>query len=270
MTIPTSAIPKFRGVLDKIGTDLVLVILMGFDSDADGHFVWDFIDKQQFAAITKSDGSTGAKLGGSFMGFVPNQLSDNTHIVEDGFFIMLSNDSWHSLRQAITNGQDAKIASGEGGLNFLVHFVKSEWVNPVDGMVHVAERGWANFVPEESTPSTKPKKDVSLSRIQLLSSDQEMMAAVSVNDFSDYIAMISDEVVKVLKTKQKAQEYELVVQFAVATAQQPILKLVTTPQNQLSAEEQEEIGNTLKKQASSLEVKGPIKYQLYFFCPSSH
>jgi hypothetical protein len=87
--------------------DQPAAVLTEVDPEANGCLTWR-PGQQQPEAITPPE-SDGSALCGCFHRFVPEQDADAGQVFEDGFLLMLTADSWHSLREAITSGHPLEL-----------------------------------------------------------------------------------------------------------------------------------------------------------------
>lgn len=87
---------------------------LGFDSFADCHLVWQPTKSEGIQAIS-CPGSKGERLGGSYIAFVPSQKADYALIYEDGFIVMLTNESWSLLKKCFITGLKSSVL-----LSFLI------------------------------------------------------------------------------------------------------------------------------------------------------
>lgn len=90
-------------MLEKVPEESVLIFCLGFDSSADCQLVWQPMKSEGIHAIS-APGSKGERLGGSYIAFVPSQKADYGVIFEDGFIVMLTNQSWTILRKCLVTG----------------------------------------------------------------------------------------------------------------------------------------------------------------------
>lgn len=78
---------------------------------------------------------------GCFIGCVPEADADAGQVFEDGFLLMLTADSWHSLREAITSGRPLELPPSlappptprgvppSADLGFALEWIEDEYVN---------------------------------------------------------------------------------------------------------------------------------------------
>lgn len=87
-------------------------LLTGFEPSADAWLVWQ--PGQRGPSAITPPGSRGERVGGCFVMFVPDQETDQSLIVEDGFAWMLTQASWTALLRALREGQALALLA-EGG-----------------------------------------------------------------------------------------------------------------------------------------------------------
>jgi hypothetical protein len=123
----------------EVAQDQPAAVLTEVDPEANGCLTWR-PGQQQPEAITPPE-SDGSALCGCFIGFVPEQDADAGQVFEDGFLLMLTADSWHSLREAITSGHPLELPPSlappptprgvqpSADLGFALEWIEDEYVN---------------------------------------------------------------------------------------------------------------------------------------------
>jgi hypothetical protein len=123
----------------EVAQDRPAAVLTEVDPEANGCLTWR-PGQQQPEAITPPE-SDGSALCGCFIGFVPEQDADAGQVFEDGFLLMLTADSWHSLREAITSGHPLELPPSlappptprgvppSADLGFALEWIEDEYVN---------------------------------------------------------------------------------------------------------------------------------------------
>jgi hypothetical protein len=125
--IPNFASEILKLELDRIPLDSVVIIPTHFCENEDSHIIWNpllnsEVERSQLDIFISPHGK-GTRIGGSFIGFVPEQPADETIIYEDGFLMMLSDGSWRLLRNCLGGGANCYVQSDtQKGLNAEVSF----------------------------------------------------------------------------------------------------------------------------------------------------
>lgn len=107
--------------IEKLRPDSALILAMDLDPEADACFVWAPGAKEP-KAISKP-GGTGSRISGNFVVFVPEQERDRVRLVEDGFTVSLTNETWQKLKEAFASG-DALQFDGGDDMGFAISWIE--------------------------------------------------------------------------------------------------------------------------------------------------
>jgi hypothetical protein len=88
--------------LPSLPQTAALAFLLSLDPKADACLVW--TEGQRGPEAITPPGSNGSRVSGCFVLFVPQQLTDASNPVEDGFAVMLTDSTWGRVREALTRG----------------------------------------------------------------------------------------------------------------------------------------------------------------------
>jgi hypothetical protein len=118
------------------------VFLTAQDGFADSCLVWhgDGVAR----AITSPSGTASA-LCGCFLLVVPGPGPDAAGILEDGFCLTLSHESWNRLQQSFDTGETVSLPTS--GLRFVSECLQETYHNPIDGLTYTAPGGWRFLKP---------------------------------------------------------------------------------------------------------------------------
>jgi hypothetical protein len=163
-----------RMALASIPPDKPLGFLTQLDSAADGALVW-LPGQTQAEAITPP-GSKGQRICGSFVFFLPGREADGGQLLEDGYVLHLTSQSWGALRNAILNRVDLET----GVFN-----------------LHWTPAGSKEYLPRHDVAETPSSGQVRLQRIVLLQSNEESSAAITADSLAAFARCVEDEVRKV-------------------------------------------------------------------------
>jgi hypothetical protein len=130
---------RLRESIREVPQHQPVALLTEIDPGASGCLTWQ-PGQRQPEAITPP-GSNGSVLCGCFIGFVSEQDADAGQVFEDGFLLMLTDASWHSLRAAIASGHPLELAPSlpppptprgvppSEDLGFALEWIEDEYVN---------------------------------------------------------------------------------------------------------------------------------------------
>lgn len=248
-----------RSELSQCPPDSVLALLTDFDSEANGCLVWRSGQPQSFA-ITPPE-STGSRMGGCFIAFVPQQLEDRGLVVEDGFVILLTDASWLAIREAIELRSSIFIPATNNGASFSLEWLPEIYMNPVDNRNYIAEEGWQAY-SSSSGPTQTHRELVETQKIILLTSECELAARVQTKVLAAYIKRVEEAVQQNFNLQQIQSKQDLVLEFEVNPDNQVSLEMASRP-----GIEEERLENLYKSvmQIPSPKVQGgAIKFQIVF------
>jgi hypothetical protein len=97
-------------------------LLTDIDPSANGCLVWE-PGQHQPEAITPP-GSDGSRLCGCFAMFVPGQAENDVQVFEDGIALMLTDDAWAEIRQALVQRSEGISVACKDGRRILVEQVE--------------------------------------------------------------------------------------------------------------------------------------------------
>ncbi len=112
--------------------DAVVAVQTELDPTANACLVWQAGQTNSFA-ITPPN-SDGSRLGGCFIAFAPQQPLNRGHILEDGFVILLTDDSWIALQDALESRSPLFVPATDDGANFALEWISQPLENPMDGI----------------------------------------------------------------------------------------------------------------------------------------
>jgi hypothetical protein len=97
LELPAASAAQFGQLLGQSGQGEAIALITSPNPQADACFVW-MPGRPEPNAITAPGGS-GLRIAGNHVLFVPEQGHDDVRIFEDGFALLMTNTTWHELRQ---------------------------------------------------------------------------------------------------------------------------------------------------------------------------
>jgi len=198
--------------LKQLPSESSLALLTEIDLSADGCLVWE-PGGYHPSAITPAE-SSGSHLCGCFVAFVPGQAGDGGQLIEDGFLILLTNESWIAIRQAIASSHPLFISSTGDGLSLQLEWIQTSYRNPFDGTTIYAESGWDTYFPLVSREDGYIGP-VELKHIRLLMPADDIAQRVGIEPFGAYTQAIEDVVRHQFGSTTVTEGQDLIVQFEV-------------------------------------------------------
>ena len=246
---------SLQGFLDRLAPTQPLALETQPDPRANACLVWRSALDQPMA-ITPPD-SKGSRKTGAFLAFVPEQDANDIRMVEDGFFLFLTDSAWQKVREALLSGTDVFVPlAGALKASISVEWAKTAYTSPVSGETYAGER-WTTYEPE-TTLSPKDRVAVNSSRTVLLTSLLDLQARCTAEDLAAYGNAI-ENVVDTFFTPLKGRiSCELSIQLALTAAGHEV-RFIAVPE--LSADVAEDLHKRLES-VSSPKVGGPVKLDL--------
>ncbi|KAI9771252.1 MAG: hypothetical protein M1839_002836 [Geoglossum umbratile] len=151
----------FRAVV----RDSQLSQALGFESslheDADSGLVWK--SGQTRPEAYGIDCQSMNRINLAFFIFCPQQDKDHCIMVEDGYSLMLKDNTWKNIRSAIEGRREIVIPLADN-MRFRLEWTKTTYHNPIDGQAY-SDR-WKSYEP--SNPGPQPDSHVRTEHIVLL------------------------------------------------------------------------------------------------------
>jgi hypothetical protein len=245
---------RLQKVLAELPPTQPLALRTQPDSRANACLVWR-PGQDQTMAITPPNGD-GSRKTGAFLAFVPGQDANEIRSTEDGFALLLTNNTWQKIREGLLSGSDVFVPShGKAGASISVEWAKAAaYTSPVTGETYVAEK-WTNYEPHGSFPATKHRVAVSSSRIVLLTSERDLQARTTAEDLASYVNAIGNAVDAFFTPSERRTSRELTIQLAL-TAEGHEVRVPALLD--LSAEVIEDLHQRLES-VPAPRVGGPVK-----------
>lgn len=120
LNIPLPLRPLVITALKKHAGNAPLCLTLQLSPQHDGVLVWS--PNQNSTEMHMKPGAMGEAIGGSFLCLEPGHPVDAANIVEDGFAMQFSPNSWQLFLNAIVNGQNLHLPGSEGGMDFSINW----------------------------------------------------------------------------------------------------------------------------------------------------
>lgn len=243
---------SLQGFLDRLPPTQPLALRTQPDPRANACLVWrSALD--QAIAITPPD-SKGSRKTGAFLAFVPEQDANGIRMVEDGFFLFLTDSAWQKIREALFSGADVFVPlAGAPKASISVEWAKTAYTSPVSGETYAGER-WTTYEPETTLPP-KERVAVNSSRTVLLTSLLDLQARCTAEDLAAYGNAIENVVDTFFTPLERRISCELSIQLALTAAGHEV-RFIAVPG--LSADVAEDLHKLLES-VPSPKVGGPVK-----------
>jgi hypothetical protein len=218
MRVVASAAKELEQAFDQLPPDVGFAFLTEPAEDADGWLVW--VPGQGEAAAITPEGSTGSRLTGYHLVLAPNVDEDRVLMGEDGFFMLMRAESWQRFKQALQRQERFDMTSDNMGFEL-------RWL------------------------ATKPRQEV-----RLLTSQEEMAAAIATDRLAKYISEISAVVATSVRPTTGPRR-TIYLQFELAPGRAPEVKTSSEPPGAVPDSAHRELVGL-----RAPDVRGPIAFQL--------
>jgi len=219
--------------------------------------VWTPSDPTHISAITPNTDTSGKSLCGSFIVFCPEQTQNKLSIVEDGFFGLLTNESWSLMRDYLINAKKGSLKSQTpDGFELELMWLNEEFLNPVDGQVYVAPGGWKTYTSsssENKAEENKIKPPIDLLGVVLLTPEQQIEASgLTASLLSDFVKEMTTTVERDMINLRKKNEsqssiFELHIQVQISPGSMATFTIKTVPVGKLEPAEITSVEQSLSR-----------------------
>ena len=217
---------ELEELLDKTPSNVALALLADLDSRADACLAWEPGQTQPFAITAPSGG--GSRVGGCFLFIAPGQPENGGNVFEDGFVMMLTDESWAAFRRALQAREALSIPASKDAHSFSLQWTEQDYVNPINGSVHRSEEGWQKYEP---TGGARARSDgpVEAKRAVLLTSEPELAARVDCEALGLYLRTVEDAAQEYFAGLSPAAGQDLLLQFELRPGDGVALEIGTRP-----------------------------------------
>lgn len=217
---------QLRRQLVQCPPDSIVALLTELDPTANACLVWRSGQADAFA-ITPPN-SEGSRSGGCFIAFVPQQDADRGQVLEDGFVMLLTDQSWLTIRDAIALGNPIFIPATNNGASFSLEWIPQTYQNPIDGMSYTVEEGWNQYLPT----SPRVEADGEPARIQeiiLLTNENDLAVRIGTEALANYIRDIENTVKDCFVSLSWEAGQDLLLEFEIHPRSKIDLKVASQP-----------------------------------------
>lgn len=211
----------FGSALDKLPPSAPLALLMLPDPHAGAIMAWRPGQASPFA-ISRPD-ATGEVLAGGFIAFVPEQEEDGVGQVEDGFAVLLRDETWQSVRRALAAGRPLSLpAAREDRMGLAITWSDAPDPDMADPEECQSPAGWEAFSPG---PSGAP---FAMS-LTLLTAADTIELRISEEALSDYVKAIAAVVEAHAAARSGGVARDVIVAFTLGPEGKRAFDLMARP-----------------------------------------
>lgn len=247
-----------REMTTALPADAPVALLVGPDPSATACFTWEPAQKEPFAV---SDGRTSAvRIAGSFLAFVPGQDEDVGRLLEDGFAMLLRDETWLRVREALESGQPISVpVSGERDLGLDVVWVPAldpDYVDPVESQV---PGGFAAFGDPAAVPLGYAGA-MHVKSITLLTIEDVIGRRIETAKLGDYIKALEAAALAHLTEATAGAGQDLVIECELSTGGGRTFTLAVRPDS--TVDPTGGLKDRLMEVPAPEVPLGPVRFQL--------
>ncbi|KAH7146924.1 hypothetical protein B0J13DRAFT_664690 [Dactylonectria estremocensis] len=108
--IPKSIEASLRNAVGRMPTSTAFLLDSMFDGDTEGLITWESRHGGRLIALRREPCHTSL----SFVAFCPGHAANNLKRAEDGYLVLMTDDTWSAIRLAIDNGEALSLPFGDG------------------------------------------------------------------------------------------------------------------------------------------------------------
>ena len=200
-------------------TDAPVALLTDLDPRANGCLVWE--PGQPAPGAITPPGGDGSRLCGCFALFVPGQPANEVRIVEDGFGLMLTDDSWAQLRRALLQAEDTVSIVCKDGQRIVLEQSQTTYWSPIDSKGYVAE--WQTYQGQNKGSESETR--TTLDHLRLLDEQVVYERELGVQRLAEFCKNIEAAVDGILCVSPAS--YDLLIEVIVSPDRQPSFRLAS-------------------------------------------
>jgi len=245
-----------RAMVDR-GSKSALRVALAVDPRANAFLIWTPGNEGPVAVTPNSDGS---KMSAQFLCIVQDQKKEECVLHGDGYSLLLSNQSWNKLADALKNPKEFSLPlSGSQVKDVSLVYKQTTYQNPIDGKGYVAPDGWVQY-----RPSGKNKAEagpVNTKEVILLTDQAEIENAISVESLAAYIKDLEKVAQVQLGALHAKAGQEVMLQCELTPGKVAQYTLAIRP-GAAGTDIIEKSFDTALHKVKAPAIKGKIKFQL--------
>jgi hypothetical protein len=194
--------PVWPDRLAQLPDGVPLALLTALDPAANGCLVWVPGQKEPEAIIPT--GSDASRVCGCFLAVFADQPANTGKILEDGFAMQLTGESWQALRRALIAGEDLTIPASDGMSCTLT------WRDAGDDVLEAEAEAAAGWQADAPAAAGGPSKVV-LGPVRLLTPEAELAQRTSAEQLGAFCRELQRCAERVLGDRDEPLELRLQV-----------------------------------------------------------
>jgi hypothetical protein len=233
-----------------------LGLLTSIDPSANACLVW--LPREEGPQGITLPGGDSSHMTGCYLAFVGSADENSCAIVEDGFFVTLTEESWLALEDALEQQKSFVFDPSGDDLGFGLEWIQTDYQNPVDGRTYYSEGGWRQYSPAQE----KERPAGVESRIVLLTTEDQLERAVDIEEQGDYMSAMEEVVLDEIPREHSSIGYDLVVDVELKPAAKPSFRMALRPEIE-NKHKVQGLGGPLAE-VSSPKVSEDVRFQLVY------
>lgn len=211
-------------------------------------------------------------LSGSFVAVVGGADKNSVRQVADGFLLQISEADTNKLISAMATGGAYSVDVSEDAKKFSLAWITEHYHNPIDGKDYRPSNGWVTYSPRgertDKLPPATAAKTVAINHIVLLTSDDILSRAITVESLAAYTKSLEKASIAQLEKMHPINKQTVTIQCDLSPGNVAEFKVAVSPS-------EDGIGPVIKSLYSGLNAtkapgcKHKIAFQLVIDVPAS-
>jgi CHAT domain-containing protein len=265
---------KFTQLLTNLPSGSAFAFLTDSEDAAEQLLLWQPGQKDAvaFDMTGQCASDPGRTLGGyyrssgSFVAFGVGVDEDRTVVIEDGFGVTLTDESWGKVKEALRLGTPVVIPpTRQPGSAFAIEWTATSYRSPIDGRVVYAPEGHRLYKPRTaptSDDSAQGDRALQLRMTRFLSSDRALRDEISLATLAAYMNQADQVLEECLTALGQDAKHDFVVRYELGPAAKTGIRLAMRPA--LPAPELEEIYDRLLAVPAPRVNANPLVFELLY------
>lgn len=248
---------RLQNALGQLDLTQSVMIRTNVDPRANACLFWSPVPKVAQAIMPLN--SDASRKSGSFLLFVPCQKENTRKLVEDGIFLLLTDNDWKEVREALMSGNDFVLPSARKECAGLyIEWLQTTYTSAITGENWVCPEGWVKYGPGAVSPSLKGAA-VRGREIVFLTGDADLKRSTSAEDITAYLRDIEEAADEFFATQKQRISRQIGVHFALTETGHDIA-LTSNPD--LTPDDADALRRRLDR-VHVPRVKGPVEFEFF-------
>ncbi|MDI3282649.1 hypothetical protein [Polyangium sp. 15x6] len=241
--------------IETLPPETPMALLVGPDPSADACFEW--VPGQTAPSAIGKPNVSGSCVAANFLAFVPQQAEDGAATIEDGFAVLLRDETWKQMRKALAAGESFSVrATDKEKMDLSIVWAPELDPDFADPLESHMPGGWAAFGPSDE-PMTADGPPL-VKNLAFLTVSEVMERRVESEPLATYTKALLDEVTSFFEDDETAGD--MYIQCEVRPDGTTSFRFGVRPED--AAGSLDELEKHLLRVPPPEVVLGPIRFQM--------